>query len=73
VINGILKNWMKKHITKNYYLLHDNPSGYIFFSKTPKIDISSTKIRYFLKNKFPCSHLLPIPVINYIRKHHLYN
>ncbi|XBC37927.1 MAG: hypothetical protein U0T60_02045 [Buchnera aphidicola (Meitanaphis microgallis)] len=70
--NKILKNWIEENITKHYFFLHNHPSGYIFFSNTPHINISSTKIRTFLKNNFSCLNLLPTSVIKYIKKYKLY-
>ena len=36
-------------------------------------DVSSTKIRMFLKRDMSIEYLLPKPVIRYIQEHHLYN
>ncbi|KAI9925186.1 hypothetical protein ASPWEDRAFT_176990 [Aspergillus wentii DTO 134E9] len=35
-------------------------------------DVSSTKIRLFLRRDMSVRYLIPVPVINYIEKHHLY-
>ncbi|WP_410051763.1 nicotinate-nicotinamide nucleotide adenylyltransferase [Buchnera aphidicola] len=70
--NNILKAWVKNKTTRNYLLLHSNSNGYIFFSNTPYVNISSTKIRLLLKNNFSCPNLLPISVIHYIKKYNLY-
>lgn len=36
-------------------------------------DVSSTKIRMFLKRDMSIEYLLPRPVIQYIQEHNLYN
>lgn len=35
-------------------------------------DVSSTKIRLFLRREMSVRYLIPVPVIHYIEKHHLY-
>jgi nicotinamide mononucleotide adenylyltransferase len=35
-------------------------------------DVSSTKIRLFLRREMSVRYLIPIPVIHYIERHHLY-
>lgn len=35
-------------------------------------DVSSTKIRLFLRREMSVRYLIPIPVIRYIEQHHLY-
>ncbi|XBC40636.1 MAG: nicotinate-nucleotide adenylyltransferase [Buchnera aphidicola (Nurudea yanoniella)] len=70
--NKKLKKWIKDHKTTSYTSLYKKPFGYIFFSDTPYINISSTKIRYFLKNNLCCLNFIPISIINYIKKYKLY-
>jgi nicotinamide mononucleotide adenylyltransferase len=36
-------------------------------------DVSSTKIRLFLRREMSVRYLIPVPVIHYIEQHHLYN
>ncbi|XBC39115.1 MAG: hypothetical protein U0T63_02025 [Buchnera aphidicola (Nurudea shiraii)] len=72
IYNRNLKIWIENHKTTNYILLKQKPSGHIFFSDTPCVNISSTKIRFFLKNNLSCCNFIPISVINYIKKHKLY-
>lgn len=35
-------------------------------------DVSSTKIRLFLRREMSVRYLIPVPVIRYIEQHHLY-
>lgn len=35
-------------------------------------DVSSTKIRLFLRREMSVRYLIPVPVIHYIEQHHLY-
>ena len=35
-------------------------------------DVSSTKIRLFLRREMSVRYLIPTPVIEYIEEHHLY-
>jgi len=39
---------------------------------TSRLEISSTQIRERLKNGLYCDHLVPLKVLDYIEKHHLY-
>jgi nicotinamide mononucleotide adenylyltransferase len=35
-------------------------------------DVSSTKIRLFLRREMSVRYLIPAPIIDYIERHHLY-
>ncbi len=53
--------------------LHNTPHGHTFLLRDLDIDISATAIRADLKQDAPSSDgLLPKPVLDYIRTHHLY-
>jgi nicotinate-nucleotide adenylyltransferase len=63
-----IEKWIKKHTIKNYHLLHQYPSGLIFFSNTSYVQISSTNIRNNYKQGKKSTDLLPIGVEQYIKK-----
>lgn len=70
--NPQLKKWIDSHQIKDYRFLYKQSFGYIFFSKTKVINISSSQIRknYYEKKK-SCT-LLPLSVQKYIELNKLY-
>lgn len=52
--------------------LSDQPAGSLVFFRMPAVPVSSTKLRQSLANGEPVNDLLPQPVLDYIRTHHLY-
>jgi len=70
--NQNLKQWIKKHHTKDINQLHQHPNGFIYFANTPLENISATKIRQKISNNKSCEALLPPKVWQYIQTNHLY-
>lgn len=53
------------------YVLIPNPSGFLSLTRF-RNDISSTKIRMFLRREMSIQYLLPAPVVEYIEQNGLY-
>lgn len=70
--NSELTKWIFHHTIQNSSLLHKKPHGYIFFSKTSIINISSTKIRKNYYQGKSCDGLLPKKIEKYIFLKNLY-
>ncbi len=66
-----VKAYIEQANTTQFSILENNTAGHILFLDTPVIDISSTEIRYGLKeNQSQCQ--IPDPVMEYINKNNLY-
>lgn len=66
------QRWLDAHLTHNIDDLHTLPAGKIYLAETPWFDISATLIRERLQQGLPCDDLLPLPVLEYIHQHGLY-
>ncbi|WDE00590.1 nicotinate-nucleotide adenylyltransferase [Thalassomonas actiniarum] len=63
---------LARHQVADVAALKQNLAGNIILAPESRWDISSTQIRQQLKSGRDCQHLLPAPVLAYIRQHQLY-
>jgi len=70
--NATIQTLLAQHKTTSATDLHQCNAGKIYFQKAIQLDISSTQIRYNIKNNINIKHLLPSPVYHYITLHRLY-
>lgn len=68
-----LIDWIKFYLIHDYHFLHQKSFGYIFFSKIPCFDISSTIIRKQYSLGKSCHTFVPKNVNNYILLKKLYS
>ena len=63
---------LARHQVTDVNQMKQHMAGNIIFSPDYHCNISSTQIRQQLKSSTYCQHLLPEPVLSYIRQHNLY-
>ncbi|WDE03853.1 nicotinate-nucleotide adenylyltransferase [Thalassomonas viridans] len=63
---------LARHQVTDVGALKQSMAGHIILAPESRWDISSTGIRQQLKSGEDCRHLLPAPVLTYIRQHNLY-
>lgn len=68
----LLQDWIHSHIIYDSQLLHQTSCGFIFFSRIPLFNISSTIIRKNYSLGKSCHTLLPSSVNDYILSKKLY-
>ncbi|BAP58497.1 nicotinate-nucleotide adenylyltransferase [Candidatus Tachikawaea gelatinosa] len=66
------KIWIDKNRIYNKDIIFNKSHGYIWFSKIPLYNISSTDIRLRINQKISCKNLLPDNIIQYIDRFNLY-
>jgi len=70
--NPTVQDVVDRCTTTNRQDLHQLQCGKIYFQTTSQFDISSTKIRQFLKKKQSIDYLVPQAVSDYIKANQLY-
>nr|BET44619.1 MAG: nicotinate-nucleotide adenylyltransferase [Candidatus Aschnera chinzeii] len=68
----VINNWINDHIIYNHNILHKTAYGYIYFSHTPLLNISSTIIRNYKLNNYNFTSIMPSNVLKYIYKYNIY-
>ena len=68
----VLLRYADEHQTHAVDDLHANKAGKIYFCEVTSLDISSTKIRFFLRQGKSVRYLLPENVRAYLQEHQLY-
>ena len=70
--DGVVANWIEQHLCEDLTQLKKQPHGYVHLCKIPLLDISSSSIRDSVKCGKNIDHMTTQSVINYIKKHSLY-
>ncbi|HSR63603.1 MAG TPA: nicotinate-nucleotide adenylyltransferase [Gammaproteobacteria bacterium] len=68
-----LQSFAENHIVSDIQALHNNGAGKIYKLAVPLLDISATQIRRILADGLDENCLLPVPVMEYIHTHKLYD
>ena len=62
----------RERFSEDSGVLRDSPAGRIVNFPMTQLDISATRIRQLLSKGYEARYLMPDPLLDYIRKHHLY-
>lgn len=73
VSNPELQAWLAERQIYDFQLLHQKPSGYVYWKQFMPVAISATEIRALLRQGRDISHLVPQKVGEYLMKSGLYS
>ena len=71
-LNAQLENFVSKHETKQYDLIHNGLSGRLIFLDFDELTVSSSRIRSLRQKHKEIRFLVPEKVYHYINEHDLY-
>ena len=72
VLVAVREHWQQKDIAEKIKMIQGLFDAEIYPLSCPKYDAASSNIRQHLKPEKVPEHLLPEPVLTFIREHHLY-